>query len=358
MFARRLRRRFAAGLLALGVVGLPGLLARAAPPSPSAPAAENPVVVTTRLTPEQSAIGDRMDLRVIAAYPRGYAVNLPTGFDFGRFHVIDHQGSEPESGGQGLRKTFHIWFQTFETGPQQTPAFELTLVDPQGQVTTVPVPPHEFEVASLLENEADPQRRGEDELVSREYPNERAETIIYAAAGSVLLAIFLAGAYVWWRRREVLAQAPPPVPPHLLAFEALRQLESEREAMLDRGEFPEYYVELTRILKGYVEGRFGVEALDRTTDELRRALQRPETAARLEGVEVETLIRFLQDCDLVKFARFSPEAEETRGALETVRALVQRTQPVERDEDDDEHEGDQSPATSEAERASSKEDAA
>ena len=44
-------------------------------------------------------------------------------------------------------------------------------------------------------------------------------------------------------------------------------------------------------------------------------------------LDPDGLITFLQDCDLVKFARFAPPADETRDALGTVRQMVEDTVP-------------------------------
>jgi hypothetical protein len=88
----------------------------------------------------------------------------------------------------------------------------------------------------------------------------------------------------------------------------------------------DYYLELTEIAKGYLEGRFGVDALDRTTDEIRRDLIRHRE--RIKPLEPDDVLRFLEDCDLVKFARFDPELDEARSALNEVRTMVQETVPT------------------------------
>jgi hypothetical protein len=51
------------------------------------------------------------------------------------------------------------------------PAFPLTYLAPDGAVKTVQVPATGFTVSSLLANEPDPKRQGEDPAVSLEYPN-------------------------------------------------------------------------------------------------------------------------------------------------------------------------------------------
>lgn len=288
-----------------------------------APAAAGPVAVTTRLTPEPSSIGDRLTLEVSAAYPSGYRVNLPMGLDFAPLHLVSVEEGEPESTGQGLRKVFKVHLQHFAVGEARTPSFPLTYVAPDGRVETVRVPPHAFTVASLLANEADPKRQLEDPPISLEYPAERAELVIYASALALVLG-FLA-ALLWRRLRRAVAVVigPPPVPPHERALGALAELEGSN--LLETGLYADYYVQLTEITKAYLEGRFGVEALDRTTDELRQALLRE--GARIAPLQPAEVIAFLQECDLVKFARFAPEIEAARGDLTRVRAIVEQTRP-------------------------------
>ena len=295
----------------------------AAGPAAAGPAAAGPVAVTTRLTPDPSSIGDRLTLEVTAAYPSGYRVNLPMGLDFAPLHRVAVEEGEPEPTGQGLRKVFKIQLQRFAVGEARTPAFPLTYVGPDGQVETVQVPPHPFTVAPLLANEADPQRQGEDPPVSLEYPAERAELVIYASALALCAGFALALLWRRLRRRPGAVSGPPPVPAHERALGALAELEGSR--LLETGLYEDYYVQLTEITKGYLEGRFGVEALDRTTDELRRALLRE--GAKVAPLQPTEVIAFLQGCDLVKFARLAPEPEAARADLERVRAIVEASRP-------------------------------
>jgi hypothetical protein len=285
---------------------------------------DGPVAVTTRLAPDPSNVGDLLVLEVVAAHPRDVRVNLPTRIDFAPLHHVRTEEGEPEATGDGLRKTFRIELQCFEVGPATIPSFPLTYVDAEGAVHTVQIPARSFTVESLLANEDDPQRRGEDPPISREYPDTLAETILWSVLATLLVALlaWLGLRRYWARDRSV--PAPPPIPPHALAFEALDEL--ERGELLAQGQVQRYYVELTEIAKGYLEGRFGVEALDRTTDEIRRALL--TDGKRLAPLSADDVIEFLQRCDLVKFARFTPPTDEAKGALSTVREMVQASIPT------------------------------
>lgn len=286
--------------------------------------ADAPIAVTTRLSPDPSHVGDMLTLEITAAFARGYSVNLPIGVKFEPLHLVDVTEGEPEITGEGLRKTFSVRLQHFAPGPAQTPSIALTYVDPQGAIQTVSVPPVAFTVEALLANEAEPTRKPEDPPISIEYPNTLAETILYSVLGTLVGALLL-----WLLLRRFLGRRKPVVeipviPPHLVAFEALDDL--ERSSLLADGRVQDYYVQLTEIGKGYVERRFGIEALDRTTDEIRSVLVRePDRVAPLAA---DDIVLFLQRSDLVKFARMRPDDDEAKDALGFVRGLVERSVPT------------------------------
>ncbi|MBV1860470.1 MAG: hypothetical protein KUG77_18805 [Nannocystaceae bacterium] len=301
------------------------LLAPASPPAVAATAPteaeQAAVTIQTRLSPEPSSVGDLLTYEVIVAFPRGITVNLPTQLDFSPLHLVRSEDSSPEVTGASLRKVFTLTLQHFETGEAVVPSFALTTVDASGAIETVTVPSKPFVVEALLANEVDPGRKGEDDPVSIAYPNERAEVGIYATLAGILLALI-----GWFIVRRFLRQpkvkpTPPPIPPHVVALSALDEL--EQGELMQEDDLVPFYLQLTEIAKGYLEGRFGIPSLDRTTEEIRRDLvRRGDSIAPLSADEV---IEFLQRSDLVKFARFSPEDDEAGSALGEVRGMVERS---------------------------------
>ena len=306
---------------------LAAVLSLAPAPDPAlqvaGPAAEQAerVTVQTRLSPETSNVGDLLTYEVIVAFPQGTTVNLPTQLDFSPLHLVETADSDTEATGASLRKTFTLTFQHFAPGEASIPAFELTTVDASGAVETVTVPAKPFTVEALLANEVDPVRKGEDDPVSIEYPNETAETAILAAhAGAIVLMLLWVIFRAFFRKPKVVP-APPPIPPHELALSALEELENGE--LMRQDDLVPFYLQLTEIAKGYLEGRFGVPSLDRTTEEIRRELVRRSDA--IAPLSADEVIAFLQRSDLVKFARYSPEDDEATGALSDVREMVERS---------------------------------
>jgi hypothetical protein len=299
-----------------------------APAPAPAPAAEvdAPITVTTRLTPDPSHIGDLLTLEVIVAYPRDHAINLPNGLDFAPLELVSIAEGEIEvTGTSDLRQRFTITLQHFDVGPAEVPSFPITWIDPSDAVHTYPVAAHPFTVDSLLVNEADPALRGEDPMISLEYPNVRLAIIIYSVLAGILLAAAIAGAIVLWRRRERPVVLPPPIPPHERALAELEALARDRETLIAAGAYQDYYLRLTEIAKRYLGGRFEFEALDRTTEEIQDLFSRGRV--KIAPLDPKQVLAFLQDCDLVKFARLAPPDDEARAALQVVREMVEVSMP-------------------------------
>ncbi|MCG8470053.1 MAG: hypothetical protein MJB57_17900, partial [Gemmatimonadetes bacterium] len=114
----------------------------------------------------------------------------------------------------------------------------------------------------------------------------------------------------------------PPRPAHEIALEALERLEAS--PLLERGDIKRYHIEVSQIVRAYLEGRYRIWALEMVT---------PDVVAGLRDVGIEASTRdgfqsFLEACDLVKFAKRRPSERDCRTLLETARELVHATKFV------------------------------
>jgi len=152
-------------------------------------------------------------------------------------------------------------------------------------------------------------------------PTSWLDYIWYIVGGVVLLAIILIFAL---RRKPKPVQALPPPPPEPLHVRTLAALDTlERQGLWQRGEVKEYYVQLTDILRGYIEAQFGVPAMERTTDELTAAARQHPVLCR----HADTLHMILSTADMAKFARAQPMPDEHVAALRATRAFITATVP-------------------------------
>jgi hypothetical protein len=109
-------------------------------------------------------------------------------------------------------------------------------------------------------------------------------------------------------------------PPHMLALERLEALGKEK--LPEKGLVKVYYTELTDILRTYFEQRFFFNALEMTSVEILRALDREEA---WDNALAATLEEMLQLADLVKFAKAFPTAEDHENCLKDAFFIVNET---------------------------------
>ena len=79
----------------------------------------------------------------------------------------------------------------------------------------------------------------------------------------------------WWMNRNKRAEEPayiPPRPAHEIAMEKLASL--EQSGWLDKEDYKTYQSELTYILREYLEGRFNIQAMESTTAEIIKQMER------------------------------------------------------------------------------------
>lgn len=140
---------------------------------------------------------------------------------------------------------------------------------------------------------------------------------------AIVIAHMLVGLYFYLtKKKKVIKDSPKPIviiPPHIYALEELNKL--ALEAIWKQGFYKEYHIRISEVLREYIEKRFGVFALEQTTDEIMRALKREnidsESKAKLKQV------LFLSD--MVKFAKEIPIALENEQSIQSAIYFVEHT---------------------------------
>lgn len=151
----------------------------------------------------------------------------------------------------------------------------------------------------------------------------------------ILLAIALLSliifVYLKWLRHGKIPLIPTkkPVPPYVLAIEKLNALQQKK--LWQHGAEKEYYTQLTDILRGYLYGRFGINAMEMTTPQILAKISDTD-----EAKEFASFVHsVLKEADFVKFAKAKPAAPENELAFRNVREFVELTKPIEKPEEKD-----------------------
>ncbi|WP_118973329.1 DUF4381 family protein [Taibaiella koreensis] len=149
--------------------------------------------------------------------------------------------------------------------------------------------------------------------------------IILAALLLLGIIIFVIVYFVRYRKNKIPAQAKvPPEKAHEKALRLLKELKDKRLGEQERSK--EYFSELSDIIRIYLEERFGITAMEQTTDEL-LALLKKQNDARSELRKVRPELKtILRTADLAKFAKANPLPHEYDACMAAAVEVVQRTQ--------------------------------
>ncbi len=161
-------------------------------------------------------------------------------------------------------------------------------------------------------------------------PRVQREEWVALERGLVWLALGAAGGslvawlvFRWLKRPKPVPPPPPPRVPWEVAFERLH--ETRHAGLLEMQRFSDFFDRVNDAVREYLGARFGFDGLESTTDETLAALRRlPQF-----GLSMPEVAGFLQQCDLVKFATWTPSLEECERALVEAERMVRATMPGE-----------------------------
>lgn len=134
-----------------------------------------------------------------------------------------------------------------------------------------------------------------------------------AAAGYLLYQ-----AWRYWQANRRQFAFVPAIPPHVRARQKLA------EALALIADPKAFCIEVSGVIRTYLEERFDFRAPERTTEEFLHELQ---ATTLLTPDQKQSLGEFLERCDLVKFARYEPREAELRDLHAAALRLVDETEP-------------------------------
>ncbi len=270
---------------------------------------------------------------------------LPGGFQLGsggdelkaleasHFFIPDPRGSAPprierKPVDGGVRTTVDLWFVPLPEKPGRQeltlPPLPIAVARASGEVMTLCTTAHRVLIEDPIAN--DPAAKPKPNPPGREQIEEwtAAKYVTITAAVALVLGALIALLVMYWRRRPRALPPPPPRrPPWETAMEALYDL--RHSGLLGEGRFAEFYDRASDIVRRYLGDRYGYDGLESTTREALHSLRRMALAMDV-WVQIQ---EFMQDADLVKFAKRTPTEAECQGVLERAESLVASTRPAE-----------------------------
>lgn len=291
---------------------------------------QGPVKATVSLSPQAPRLGDPLVLVLsIEAEPQVSVDMPPFGEALGRFAIVGFTPRSSTDTDGRTRASQRYLLDAPMSGRQRIPSLRVEFTDRrsgdtrpsaagsgerEGELLTDEIP---VDIASVLpEGQVQDQLRGLRGPLQEQFYRSRGFRY-----GAVVVALLLGaglafGLHALRRRARQRVRASA----YDVAMGRLQRL-------LDRGlPAPEaadaFYVELSHIVRHYVEDRYGVRAPELTTEEFLREARR---LAAMQQAHRELLSAFLEVCDRVKFAAYRPVPEESRQALVQARRFLTET---------------------------------
>lgn len=281
----------------------------------------SPVKFTVSAPSDTFTIGDEVVVKIQAIYPSDIKLTPPSGqLDDTAFVLKKGPLAESISENDNNNDTYTFVILPISTGDIPTPAFRFFWYDSSGKPNQITAPQRIVHVKSLLP--ADTTGIDIKDIIG---PKSLPVQWWPYALGALIIMALIAVWYFLFRKKLNKMEIPvaPPEPPF---DKAIRELAILKETdLIGKGKIKQFYIELSDILRRYIEGRFDIRAVEATTYELKRLLKHPE----LTKDQYQTILEFLGRSDLVKFAKFQPSAEYPAGDYDLVRNLVISTKPIE-----------------------------
>ena len=282
------------------------------------------VDVQASLSRDTKLIGDQVDFSLRVVQPEGLQVHLPLFADSipGGLEVIGKPRTDTLHRKDGRLEITRTWKVTsFDTTG-------VVLVDPvevswekdsmKARLQTKPLQL----VVRLLP--VDEKKGPKDIKDPYRVPITLQEILIWSGIALLLALLIWLGIRYWKKRKEgdrlPEIRRKPAEPAHVFALRELNTLKEQR--LWQQGKVKEYYTRLTDILRTYLEYRYDIKALERTTAETLAALK--ETGFN-DNRLTSILENILETGDLVKFAKYIPQPDVNESVLLDAYVFVNET---------------------------------
>jgi hypothetical protein len=287
-----------------------------------------PVKATVTVWPPKPTLGEPIYLRLAIEAPAGISVDAPfqeAGDQrLGRFKVVGfvRDTQRKPDGTQHHEQTYTLEAPT--SGKHRVPPLRLEMVDSRGDAGKQAGKPQEIlteevplDIAPVKTDDVNAKLRGVAGKLDPNVGGTNWILIVSLAGGALVLAT---GSFFLWqllraRRRIAVKQSA-----YDEAIGKLRSLEVRGAPSAEQADA--WFVELSSIVRSYLEGRYEIRAPELTTEEF---LQVAARAPELTAAHRTQLSQFLERCDRVKFAGYRPDSNESIDTLAAARAFVEET---------------------------------
>ena len=287
-----------------------------------------PVKATVTVWPPKPSLGEPIYLKLDIEAPAGISVDAPfqeAGDQrLGRFKIVGfvRDTQRKPDGSQHQEQTYTLEAPT--SGKHRVPPLRLEMVDARGDAGSAAGKPQEIlteevsiDIAPVSTEATDAKLRAVAGKLDPEVGGTPWLLIGILGGGAIALG---AGSLLLWRMWSARRRIAVKTSAYEEAIGKLRALEVRGAPAAEQADA--WFVELSAIVRRYLEHRYDIRAPELTTEEF---LQVASRAPELTAAHRTQLSQFLDRCDRVKFAGYRPDSNESIDTLAAARAFVEDT---------------------------------
>ncbi|MBS0201811.1 MAG: hypothetical protein JSS49_02855 [Planctomycetes bacterium] len=286
---------------------------------------KGPVKLIVRVTPGSPRLSDLVEMDVSVTAPSEVEITPPAfGAAVGDFLVRDYGERKEESAATEpadvKSRRFRYELEPVHAGRHLIRSIAIEFVDrrpkseTRGEPAVIESEPIEVQITSELGDQV-PDLANLEPMVP---PQPLTSASSWNWAWLLAVAAVVAGILIWRRSRQKQAVAEVyQRSPEEIAHAALATLLAEN--LPAKGQFKEFYLRLTGIVRQYIEGTTGLRAPEQTTEEFLREVRLRDVFPAERSLQFK---EFLEAADMVKYAGQQPDTDQIELSILRAREFV------------------------------------
>jgi len=277
------------------------------------------VTVNASLDTNELLIGDQIKLKLTTTVSSGSNIDWPLITDtiVQGIEVVSRDTADTSLQNDQTTITQSYTITSFDSGYYVIPPFKFMVNGDSSNI--VETEPFLIQVKSIA---VDTTEAIKDIKGPIDVPITLEEMYPYIIAGIALIALLIAGFFLYKRyknKEKPILIKKTVRPAYLFALEKLKELEKSK--LWQQNKVKLYHSELTEIVRHYIEKRFGIIAMELTSDEILNSIK---YAGLGEGAQLK-LRQILSLADMVKFAKVQPKSSDHELSMEAAYYFVDQT---------------------------------
>ncbi len=265
-------------------------------------------------------IGEKIKFNIDIKADKSLEIDFPEIYEtLGDLSIVDSGIKENLFLGKKYIKKWYL-LDSFKPGNYTIPELEIKYKNPGGSDwKAYKISSQSVEVKSVLDEFKD----------SKDIRDIKGPVSLKGKLNKLVLIIVLVTAllialiFIYIKRKKIFKAIIKVKLPHEIAYERLEAL--RKKDYIAKGFVKEFFVEISDIIRQYIEARFSLRAPDMTTEEF---MAKAKSLDSLTAGHKELLQQFLNCCDMVKFAKYIPGEPESVATFNSAKGFIDETKIV------------------------------